>query len=666
MRMERMKRCHRIHVPACVPILTRSSIGLLYRTVKSVTALDEAAGIKSAEYLCKGYNLLTGNPRGSASSQLDPGFRQSVCRQPTNQETRTSNRRFMTPLGVDVFPTVSCQFASTSTEITTEEQLTDSLTREASLDASVKASGSGGPFAEASVELSYSQSEKVTEFRNRQATQQSVAFEARALCTEFTLRFQPNITKSITSSFAQAVAALPETYTADNQDIFAAFLNNFGTHYVFELTLGGKHIYTSYMTSNDVLTLTREGSDVSRTLSLSVQASLASSTKDEEEAEDGDANVMEEGITIEISNTNGGDGGGGDSGPSAMVSRSVATTQSQSRENRRKVASRITEVTEMNIGGDPPSAPNAWTEWANSVKFNPMPVAYKFQTFQEFMTAPQYEAFNEAIEKIYGLNLNPPMINSTFLDRLHFGVASLEGLPISSYSDSPASNFRTTLVRSVREVLGSTESVPSVRTIAQQSAVGGSGFGSPGNVGSSPDPGKCYLAGMKFFRANDGLVDEEGIVGIKLIFRRFLDWSECVEVPIEPYATSDVQFAMSECPQNQFVVGAKADYGVEKDNNNNDKAGLVAITLSCDRADTNNPSSLNQVLDSRTMVSSAGTLVLRDESNFLVSTVAIQFGPSGRNSFFAEDIGMRGLQFTFTQVGSGPSVGWTNRLWPIE
>ena len=48
-----------------------------------------------------GYDLIRGNPRGSESSELDPGFRYRVLRLRQSQANVTIDGQYKVPLGVE-------------------------------------------------------------------------------------------------------------------------------------------------------------------------------------------------------------------------------------------------------------------------------------------------------------------------------------------------------------------------------------------------------------------------------------------------------------------------------------------------------------------------------------------------------------------------------------
>lgn len=61
--------------------------------------LGDSPGIPGIEYLGLGYNMLEGNPRGTAKSELDPGYRHRVVDIVQDQSRTTLDTDYMMPYG---------------------------------------------------------------------------------------------------------------------------------------------------------------------------------------------------------------------------------------------------------------------------------------------------------------------------------------------------------------------------------------------------------------------------------------------------------------------------------------------------------------------------------------------------------------------------------------
>ena len=117
-----------------------------------------------------------------------------------------------------------------------------------------------------------------------------------------------------------------------------AIYDIYGTHYVSQVTLGAKHIFSSVMNSQDVLTLKKTNVDVA-------------------------ASVSARGFGIK-------------------ASASFAYSKAESSFDQ--VKSKITTVNEINIGGTPPEDGN-WKTWAATVAQNPMPILYELSSIADYM-----------------------------------------------------------------------------------------------------------------------------------------------------------------------------------------------------------------------------------------------------------------------------------------
>jgi hypothetical protein len=154
------------------------------------TGLGDSPGVPGVEYLGLGYNIFEGNPRGTGNSELDPGFRHRVINLVMDQNLTTMDTDYMKPFGVRVLSASSCQFSSTSVEISNEEQYTNDLKSEVSTKTSIDVSAQGnlkGVPVKFSSSLAFSRSENFEKYSQSTSKTQSVLYEAKAICTEFDL-----------------------------------------------------------------------------------------------------------------------------------------------------------------------------------------------------------------------------------------------------------------------------------------------------------------------------------------------------------------------------------------------------------------------------------------------------------------------------------------------
>jgi len=96
---------------------------------------EGSSGIPNLDYLGLGYDLPRGNPRGSDTSALDPGFVHRVVRL-VQSDVPTVDGAFTVPKGTDVRHIHSCKFDKSSTEVSSKREIQASLLHEASFSRS--------------------------------------------------------------------------------------------------------------------------------------------------------------------------------------------------------------------------------------------------------------------------------------------------------------------------------------------------------------------------------------------------------------------------------------------------------------------------------------------------------------------------------------------------
>jgi len=127
----------------------------------------DSPGIPNLEYLGLGYDLIRGNPRGSESSELDPGFRYRVLQLRQVQSDLTIDTEFTVPLGTAIKYTSSCKYDDSSVEVSSDSDMRTSLSKEAKTETSIRSSTSRSVSSllysfssSVSASASFSQSEK--------------------------------------------------------------------------------------------------------------------------------------------------------------------------------------------------------------------------------------------------------------------------------------------------------------------------------------------------------------------------------------------------------------------------------------------------------------------------------------------------------------------------
>lgn len=151
----------------------------------------------------------------------------------------------------EVLDAKTCTFSSSAEELYTTKQLQSQLSQEASSSKSkgFNVGGGGGgsrggtggqALASYSQKKQFSKSKKVEQFSQQTVKEQVVSYEAKAMCTVREAFFKNYYAKTLDTTFEDAVAALPSTYSDDNREVFEEFVRSFGTHYVTKILLGAK------------------------------------------------------------------------------------------------------------------------------------------------------------------------------------------------------------------------------------------------------------------------------------------------------------------------------------------------------------------------------------------------------------------------------------------
>jgi hypothetical protein len=247
-------------------------------------------GVSNLEYLGLGYDIFRGNPRGSETSELDPGFRYRVVRLQQDQANLLLDEEYMVPFGTSLKYTSSCKYDSKSTEISSESDMRSSLSGEASMDSSSESS-SGGSFGvgtifsfskQVSESHSFSLSSSFESARESRTAKSSVSFEAKAVCSEFEASLIPGYNHTLSEEFKNATSNLPVPYDKANprhRKVWRTFFRNFGTEYVRYVVLGGKRIETTSMSEQDYSSLVSDSVSVASSMSFEMSAAMGASAK---------------------------------------------------------------------------------------------------------------------------------------------------------------------------------------------------------------------------------------------------------------------------------------------------------------------------------------------------------------------------------------------------
>ena len=194
----------------------------------------------------------------------------------------TLDGAYFVPRGTEFRYTSSCHYDSISTEISSEEDYRESLSKESSFSntLSVSAQGQYGIVAgKLETTVSWSESESYSSFREKSVSENTVTFEAKAICSEFEVSFNPYSEKNLDPHFKRALTKISLLHPFDPQSVehkreYRAFIDAYGTHYTKKVILGAKRVLSTTMTSRDVAELTKDQVDISSTLSVDVQLAI--------------------------------------------------------------------------------------------------------------------------------------------------------------------------------------------------------------------------------------------------------------------------------------------------------------------------------------------------------------------------------------------------------
>jgi hypothetical protein len=503
----------------------------------------------------------------------------------------------LVPLGTELKYTSSCKYDSQSIEISSQKDYRRSLKEESKFNAKI---GVSGQFqrdkiaAKIETEVAWGESEKFQRFVTGSESENTVTFEARAICSEFEASFNPYAEQVLDKVFKKAMNALPEPYDPSNpthEKAYSEFISAYGTHYVRQVVLGAKRIYSTSMTSRDLTKLTREQVDVSATLSIDVQLAIGSPKYVKDALSTGNAPTV-------VNNNNffaAPDPDGKDVEPGGTLQTSYDDFSATSRqsENAQKISEKKIVTSEVNIGGLPDVD---WRAWAASVKEKPMPISYELVGLWELMIGEsRVDAFFDALLDIENIDLKT-LDGNTALDAMHFGVASGSGEPLSSYSLNPNAEYRALL--EVGEIpkfetgsgVGAAEEVQTLDIFK-------SGHGGNWAAGPTYGPLKHYACGAAVRVDPHGAPNADDDHSIMEIHLRFcsVDGTESspqeVNLGVENLMAKQ-SWHPKDCPKGQFINGARVRYCGEGDLGGmdckqnpggvtTDLLGLTSLEISC-------------------------------------------------------------------------------------
>ncbi|PHJ16586.1 perforin-like protein plp1 [Cystoisospora suis] len=329
--------------------------------------------IPALDFLGTGYDALKGNPIGDPETSVDPGYRKPVVRFGWSHDAYgvTNDLSLLQPRGGYVRPFVSCRQSQTAEEVSSMSDYEKQL----DVDASV---GGGNMF------VSFSASTSFRDMAKTFAQSDMKSFFIKTYCFRYEagLANSPSINWNVTYGLEQSLRDLPThfdglmststcqafVYRSDPQSPeceetgvakWMNLFNQYGTHVVTNVKLGGKIVHQVFVSKKAVDQLKDKGLSVSAQLSAGVIGFSASA--------------------------------------------GASTTDKTS--ERRADESLDKKVVTYVVGGRPPkdpTDPSSIVLWSKTVEDYPMPVQFELQPIRNFLPEQFRKAYDLAAA-YYGL-----------------------------------------------------------------------------------------------------------------------------------------------------------------------------------------------------------------------------------------------------------------------
>ena len=236
------------------------------------------------------------------------------------------------PDNVEASEQPTCTFSFTTTTITQISSYSESL----SVDANADFEGWGASF---SASVDYKEAKETV------SNQETRLYSTKAECIVYAASIYYNNAK-LSNNFRQAVLELNST--GDFTDYYN-LIDQYGTHFVSSIKMGGRYGYQSEMSNSKVMEMSSKGTNVKMAAGYSGVASVKAS--------------------------------------------SATETQKKQSEEFNKAR---TEVKEFFVGGGPPSGDEDWTPhaWSTTVAENPLPIRYKLVSIEQLFTSERFPEDN--------------------------------------------------------------------------------------------------------------------------------------------------------------------------------------------------------------------------------------------------------------------------------
>ena len=227
----------------------------------------------------------------------------------------------------------SCSFSFVTSTISNSANLSTSLSE----DASVEGKGWGASF---SASVGYKNVHETT------SHSESRFYSTKAQCMVYSASINYN-TAMLSNDFVNSVSNLSFVNSTSNETIsqYLNFINQYGTHFVYSMRMGGRYGYRSEVSNSKSMELTSQG------LNVKVAA--------------------------------------GYSGLKTVSANAVTDDQEKQAQEFEEARS---SVQEFFVGGGPPIGSGNWTakSWAATVEKNPLPITYTIVHIENLLTSDYF------------------------------------------------------------------------------------------------------------------------------------------------------------------------------------------------------------------------------------------------------------------------------------
>ncbi len=231
-------------------------------------------------------------------------------------------------------------------------------------------------------------------------------------------------------------------------------------------------------------------------------------------------------------------------------------------------------------------------DWAASVPKRPMPIKLTLKGIFEYMSEDQGKVFMQAVLAKYGIVYGENETLNDIIKATHFGVFTVNAIPISSYSSTAISNYRTlmsprfpTIAKSDSGTTSNNQKISLVPddTLAQKEK---------GNLTSWKNTANCptgkYLCGITTIYDVCGSLpsDELGITMIDLFCCTKEGDNAEVDGRQEVYVDDRYGLCSSKrktvfCPDNSWIIGFQGRSYSYRDGASTDPEGVNGLRIFC-------------------------------------------------------------------------------------